>query len=53
VAESIALHPLLSKLWDASKNGAAASVPARSNSKYRAVRDGLCALHLSRRDAQR
>jgi hypothetical protein len=23
------------------------------NSKYRAVRDGLCALHLSRRDAQR
>ncbi len=30
MAESIALHPLLSKLWDASKNGAVAAVPVRS-----------------------
>jgi superfamily II DNA or RNA helicase len=30
VAESIAVHPLLSKLWDDTKNGAAASVLVRS-----------------------
>jgi len=30
VAESIAVHPLLSKLWDDKKNGAAASVLVRS-----------------------
>jgi superfamily II DNA or RNA helicase len=30
VAESIDVHPLLSRLWDDTKNGAATSVPARS-----------------------
>ena len=30
MAESIAVHPLLSQLWDETKNGPAASVLARS-----------------------